>query len=315
MRFKIRQKTIIILFFVAIFPSSFTFGQFKNFGTEAKQKPESSYLFNVYGYYDFVREQGVGVQYSFLGLYNLDISCYNIYPNGGFNFVSQWDYKDFKGQGISIKPKYQFSFLGRWYIGANISYEWLKHSIVPVEYYYGRGSMYIYHYQESAKGTAYTIGITFGNKIRYQRVFIEPFFGIGYTEARLNKTIYGVDHEEPNQKNFPYSESIRQSFFQSNLGVKVGFSFKKSKKHQAIDKKFDEYYNQKSISLMSYFKTVDAKKIESNKYLRTALRRTKGLNRSVLWRYKNNYADTANFYRKVDDLFQKIDSLIIKGNL
>jgi hypothetical protein len=65
---------------------------------------------------------------------------------------------------------------------------------------------------------------------------------------------------------------------------------------------------------MNYFKTVDIKKIEKNKYLRTAYRRTKGLNRSILLRYKKNYADTTYFYKKVDELFQKIDSLIIKGN-
>lgn len=314
MRFNICQKIIIRLLFVAIFSSNIVFGQLKNFGTVAKQKPESSYLFNVYGYYDFVREQGVGLQYSFLGLYNLDVSYYNIYPNGGFNFVSQWDYKDFNGQGISIKPKYQFSFLGRWYIGANVSYEWLKHGIVPVEYYYGRGSMYIYHYQESAKGNAYTIGITFGNKIRYQRIFIEPFFGIGYTEARLNKTIYGVDHKEPYQKSFPYSESIRQSFFQSNLGVKFGFSFKKSKKHSTIDEKFDKIYVPKSNTLKNYFKSVDFKNQTIKKDLRRALARYEALNRNALSKYKRHYNDTVKLYSKIDFLFNRIDSLIISGN-
>lgn len=302
------------LFFVSVFSPNLVYGQLKNFGTEPKQKPESSYLFNIYGYYDFVREQGIGVQYSFLGMYNLDISYYNVYPNGGFNFVSQWDYKDFSGQGISVKPKYQFSFLGRWYIGANISYEWLKHGIVPVEYYYGRGSLYFYHYQESARGTAYTIGVTFGNKIRYQRFFIEPFFGIGFTEARLNKTIYGVDHEEPYQKDFPYTESIRQSFFQSNLGIKVGFSFKKSKKHKAIDEKFDNYYIPKSNSLKNYFQSIDFSNQSIKKDLRRALARYEALNRNALSKYKRYYNDTTRLYSKIDFLFNRIDSLIISGN-
>lgn len=287
--------------------------QIKSFGTKAKRKPEPNYLFSVYGYYDFVREYGVGVQYHFLPQYSIDFTVYKIYPYSALNFVGQWDYKDFTGQGICLKPKFHFSSLGKWFISPNFSYEWLQHDVVPVAVYNGRGSMYIYHYQEEAKGTAYTIGFTFGNKIRVKQLFIEPFFGLGLTNAKLTKTTYGVDHQTFEKKDFPYTKNIRRNYLQSNLGIKIGLTFKKSKKHQAIDKKFDELYLPKSDSLKAFFKTVTKEQLQQNKNQRLAYYMYKKLNSSSLRRYRKYYNDTTHFYQKMDDLFIQIEKLINYG--
>ncbi|MES2565782.1 MAG: hypothetical protein V4565_02880 [Bacteroidota bacterium] len=99
-----------------------------------------------------------------------------------------------------------------------------------------------------------------------------------------------------------------------NIGFKLGFSFKKSKKHAAIDKKFDEVFIPKATKLQGYFKTIDSKKIEDSRHLRMAYRRSRMLNHSILWRYKWNYSDTVKFYSRIDTLFHKIDELIIKAN-
>lgn len=287
--------------------------QLKNFGTNAKRKPEPNYLLGVYGYYDFVREYGLGIQYQVWNNFSIDASGYMIYPYSSLNFVDQWDYKDFKGYGVSLKPKFHFTMLGRWYVGTNISYEWLEHGIVPVEVYNGKGSMYIYHYQKEARGTAYTIGLTFGNKIRWQQIFMEPFFGIGLTSAKLTQTTYGVYPQTFQEKDFPYTKNIRMDYLQSNLGLKIGLSFKKSKKHQVIGKKFDEVYIPKSDNLTVYFKNVPKEQLQQNKNLRKAHVRYKSLNMSSLWRYKNCYGDTTKFYKKMDDLFIQIEKLINYG--
>jgi hypothetical protein len=311
------QKYIIALFFVLFYSTPHVFGQLKNFGSKSKFKPEPNYFFSVYGYYDVVREYGIGAQYQINNKYSLDLSVYKIYPYGYLHQkISQWDYYDFDGYGISIKPKFMFSAKNRLYVGLNLSFEQLWHGSVAVENYNGRGSQFYYDMLER-KGYGNTIGISIGNKFTYKQLFIEPFISFGATIVKAKTIVHSSTYEYYNsadEPKYPLEYMSNGTYFQTNIGIKFGFSFKKSKKHIAIDQKFDQIYNPKLISLMNYFKTVDIKKIEKNKYLRTAYRRTKGLNRSILLRYKKNYADTTYFYKKVDELFQKIDSLIIKGN-
>jgi hypothetical protein len=315
MRFKIRQKTIIILFFVAIFPSSFAFGQLKNFGTLAEVKPKPNYTYSAYGYFDLIRESGIGFQYQLTNKYNFDFSCYLINKHVDFSStIKQWDYYDFKGYGISFKPKYLISKLNRFYIGANIAYENLAHDKVWVEYYWGRGSQ-IYRNLEGTKGWGYTIGTTIGSMLELNHFLFEPFFGIGITSSKLTKTVYETNQYSPDPKIvYPYSTKSNHSFFQMNIGLKLGFSFKKSKKHQLIDEKFDKIYIPKSNNLKSYFKTIDFRNKTIKKDLRRALARYEALNRNALSKYKRHFNDTTKLYSKIDFLFNRIDSLIISGN-
>ncbi len=315
MKFLVCQKAIFILRIVFVFSSHFIFGQIENFGSKARIKPEPNYFFNAYGYADVVREYGLGFQYQPLPKYNFDVSVYLVSPNTFFkDKIRQWDYYDLKGYGISFKPKFQFSKLSRFYVGLNLAYEKLYHDKVWVEYYYGKGSSYIYHYLEDANGYGYTIGLTIGNKFRFKQLFVEPYFGLGITTSKLDKTKYEVDHRESYDKNFPYSYSEKKGFFQMNIGLKLGFSFKKSKKHEAIDRKFDELYIPKSNNLKTYFKSINPKDQPVKKDMRRAFARYEALNRNALQKYKRYYSDTTRLYKAVDFLFNRIDSLIIKGN-
>ena len=308
-----RRKTIHLLFIALLLCSTDAMGQFKNFGTNARRKPEPNYFFSVYGYVDLVREKGLGFQYQLLHQYNMDVAAYLINPNTYFkDKILQWNYYDLKGYGISFKPKFLFSALNRSYVGLNLAYERLQHDIVPVQYYNGKGSN-IVHYLEEAKGYAYTIGVTLGHKFMYKPIFIEPFFGLGVTASKLTKTVYGVDYKNSYDKPFPYSFVDKRQFFQMNIGLKMGLSFKKSKKHAAVDKKFDDVYIPKAKSMGSYFKSVNFNK-STSKYLRHARDRYESLNRSALRRYKKSYNDTTHFYNSVNNLFIRIDSLIVKGN-
>jgi|JI9StandDraft_1071089.scaffolds.fasta_scaffold117959_1 hypothetical protein len=309
------QKIIITLFLVLFYSSTPLFGQLKNFGTKAKIKPEPTYFFNTYTYYDLIREKGIGVQYHFLPSYSIDISVYSIAPNNYLrDKVLQWDYYDLKGYGFSIRPKFHFSSLGNWYVSPNISFEWLNHGKTWVEYYYGRGSE-ITNNLEETKGKAFTIGISFGRKINMNRFYIEPFVGFGITDFKGEKTIYEINYRSYySTVDNPEKERYNQDFLQLFAGIKLGLSFKKYKKHIAIDKKFDEVYIPKANSLKNYFKTVNFEDKTIKKDLRRAYVRYEGLNRNALVKYKRYYRDTAMFYNKMNFLFHRIDSLIAKGN-
>ena len=292
--------------------NSFVYGQLKNFGAKAKYKPEPNYHYSVYGYYDVIRESGIGVQFQIINKINLDVSGYLINKQSDLGgLVKQWDYYDLRGYGFSLKPKYLLGRFSKLYIGPNIAYEVLHHDKVWVENYSGRGALFIDHYLQDARGTAYTIGFTFGSKINYKQIFLEPFLGLGLTSAKLTQTTYDRDNKDYYPiVNYPIVNVVKMQYLQINLGIKLGFSFKKSKKHEAIDKKFDEVYIPKSIALGVYLNSVEATTKMTPKNLRKAINRYKRLNSSTLRRYKISYIDTTNFFLKTNLLFEKIEDLI-----
>ena len=280
------QKQLIIKTTILVFTTlcnSLIFAQFKNFGTKAKIKPEPNFNYSVYAYYDIIRESGVGFQYQLGNKINIDVSAYLINKQNNLNrLIKQWDYYEFKGFGFSLKPKYLLSRLGRFYVGANIAYESLHYDKAWVEYYYGRGSNYINHNLQGAKGEAYTIGLTLGNKMPYKHAFFEPFFGIGITTARLTTILYNENPLPSNTVKYPISSISKIEYLQMNIGIKIGYSFKRSKKHDVIDKKFDDVYIPKAEVLENYFKTFDAEKRNTPKNIKRALNRYHKLNGSVL---------------------------------
>lgn len=304
--------TVAIIAFFVMLSNSFVYGQLKNFGSKALFKPEPNYHYSVYAYYDVVRESGIGVQLQIINKINLDVSGYLINKQSNLGgFIKQWDYYDLTGYGFSLKPKYLVSRLGRFYVGANIAYEALRHDKVWVEYNHGSSFNYINHNLEGAQGYAYTIGFTLGNKITYKHLFFEPFFGMGITSAKFTKTVYDENPRPSPVPNYPIvTSNYTNSYLQLNIGIKLGFSFKKSKKHEAIDKKFDEVYIPKSEAFGVYLNSVEATTKMTPKNLRKAINRYKRLNSSALRRYKISYTDTTNFFLKTDLLFEKIDDLI-----
>jgi hypothetical protein len=304
--------TVAIIALFVMLSNSNVYGQLKNFGTKAKYKPEPNYHYSVYGYYDVIRESGVGFQFQIGNLLNLDVSGYLINKQNNLGgLVKQWDYYDLTGYGFSLKPKYLLGRFSRLYIGPNVAYEVLHHDKVWVENYSGRGALFIDHYLQDARGTAYTIGFTFGSKINYKQMFLEPFFGLGSTSAKLIQTTYDRDNKAYYPiVNYPIVNVVRMQYFQINLGIKLGFSFKKSKKHEAIDKKFDEVYIPKALALGAYFKTHDLSGWQGPRHLKRALARYKALNRNALRAYRLNYFDSTGFYNKMDFLFDRIDGLI-----
>ena len=150
-----------------------------------------------------------------------------------------------------------------------------------------------------------------GNKLSYKHLFLEPFFGFGLTEAKITKTVYNENPPSTYVRNYPVvTNNYTIDYLQLNIGIKLGYSFKRSKKHDAIDKKFDDVYIPKAEVLENYFKTFDAEKRNTPKNIKRALNRYHKLNGSVLRKYRRFYLDPVEFYNQVDDLFNKIDVLI-----
>ena len=288
---------------------SFVYGQFKNFGSKAKHKPEPNYFYSVYGYFDLIRESGVGFQYQLGIKWNLDASTYLINKQGSLSgTISQWDYYDLTGYGFSFKPKYLLSRMNRFYIGANLAIEALHHDKTWVEYTLGRGDR-LYKLEES-RGIAYTLGFTLGNRMTYKRLLIEPFFGMGYVISDLSsKSFASTTGGTVEYFSQPVAVS-NHDYFQLNIGIKFGCSFKKNKTNEGIDKKFDNIYILKQDSLTKKFQSINYKR----PYLSEAYSNYKYLNRHALLRYRRCYSDTTKLYKNINLLFHEIDDLIFLHN-
>ncbi len=297
--------------------NSFVYGQLKNFGTNAKHKPGPDFRYSVYGYYDVVREIGVGAQFQIQNKWSLDVSVYNVRSSEYFKMqISQWDYHDFRGYGLSLKPKWLLGPMNRFYVGLNLACEYLKHDIIW-ENYSAVGDHYDLFVLKSANGAAFNLGSTIGIKQHYKQLFIEPFLTIGISIVDMKSTIYGARGAVGFLPNEPYPYTISSSshngsfpienkFLHFNIGIKVGVSFKNaSQKREAINKKFDAVYIPKSDSLTNYFNTVGFELIEKSANLKVAFENYKRLNRQILGTYQFHY-DTNVFYLKVNNLYSII---------
>lgn len=309
-----RLKSIILC--LTLFACVHSFGQLKSFGSKARLAPQKAYQYSAYVYGDAVREYGLGIQRQFSSYFSMDVSLQRFYTHGIFyKKILQWDYYDLSGYGLSLKPKYMFGDVRRTYVGLNVSFEKLSHGTVPVNYYNGSGSRYYDDYMES-EGLGTTIGLVMGGKIGIRRFFLEPFFGMGFTHYKFRSTVHSTTNSDYIYagKTYPYSQSGKELFFQANLGLKFGVSFKKSKLQKAIDKKFDEVYLPKIKRLKATFDTVDAQDPSTPAGLAATKKRLEKLNRQIIRHFNDYYNDTTWLYRRVDDRILVIDELINKGN-
>lgn len=281
-----------------------TQAQFKNIGNNAKHTPNDKYLISVYGYGDVIRELGGGIQYRIMPQLSLDVGFYNIRKSG--RLIAQWDYYDFKGFGLSIKPKYWFYKLSCFYVCPNISYEWVSHDKAWVEY--GRGDEGYLRYLQATKGKMLTVGVNFGTKINIKQFFIEPFAGFGFSEFKGYTITYDIDASHTNfvpSITLPDNTKYTNSFLQLNLGIKIGVDFIKNKQRQKVFD-FVEQYTPKINALNSFF----SKTSFENKNVRRAYNHYKSLNRKALKAYRKNYFNTQKIQQKMNIHFQVIEGFI-----
>lgn len=292
--------------------------QLKNFGTQAKHKPGPSYKYSLYGYYDLVRERGLGFQIQQGNKWNFDVSIYNVFENSDMFGGVQYNYADFSGYGASFKPKYFIGDMGRLYIGANIGFEYLNHPIIWVERSESGGHYDIFSY-ESAKGNCLNIGATTGTKIQIKNLFVEPFGTIGFASNFTKSTIYYTNAKSITQTNnpvFPIERKFGGAYLHLNIGVKMGISFKDySQKREAINQTFDNVYIPQLQKLKKQFNEIGVDSIKKYPELRTAYRYFNESNSKFLRFYHQNYNKPKILYQLVSGHLIAIEQKINERNV
>lgn len=290
--------------------TSITYGQLKNFGTNAKCKPEPNYIHSIYSYYDVFGQIGLGYQHQIINISSIDFSIYKLNNNHFIkNGISQDDYYDYEGYGISITPKFMFSQLNRFYIGGNIGIQSMSHGSVKWEHYSGSGDPR-YYYNEERKGYGITGGFVIGNKVLIKKIFFEPYLCAGLSTVEYSYTSYSNYRNGIKNTTLPINGNENQTYLHANIGLKVGFSFKKNKQHEILDKKFDEVHNPKIEALLNDISAKDFKKNSTRFFLIAAKKNTQSINRKLLRIYKRKYEDTALIYSKVNLEIHDIYELI-----
>ncbi|WP_317898977.1 hypothetical protein [Aurantibacillus circumpalustris] len=310
-------RIIIKYLLILIFTSSNTtlFGQLASFGTHSKRKPLTRYKFAAYSYFDFWREAGIGIQSQIGSKWSIDLSAFYIRPNSFIKTkIRNWEYYNFDGAGISLKPKLYIGITGL-YIGMAYSLEYLEHKKIRVAYNASNlnPDLDIYYNEESCYGWASTIGFTVGNKFQNRKLIIEPFYVIGITVASLTGTTYSSTSPYSYGIHYPYQFTSVSPYLCMNFGLKIGFNFKKNKKAERIDSKFDAIYLPRHSALMKYMETIDFKRLEHPKSFKKANSKIKKADKALLKIYLNNYSDTTEMYLKIENYFDEIDNLIEQG--
>jgi len=298
--------------------------QLPHFGSLATSKTGPPFSYAVYGYYDLVREAGIGFQHQFHPLLCMDYSVYALHANG-FRMARQWDYYDFSGAGFSIKPKIMLSRDNRFYISPTLSVDYLKHDRVWVEDQVGRSTRW--YSLDAAKGWGSSLGLSLGVRCYARHILIEPFVSLGVTTAWLDVTSYAeksavvfngkFKYTEPTEYAEPKRSHIHKDYFFSNFGVKIGFGWKRPAKDAAIQARFDEVYIPHYNRLLAYLNQQPVKNPDLRREGREALIRAKELaasaDRNLLRIYRWRYPNPEKLYRSVDAYFKRIDEQIIQA--
>lgn len=307
------KKTFIIFCLLTVSLSGYC--QIKNFGSKAKYKPQPTYLYSVYGYYDVFGQIGIGFQHQITHILNFDYALYKLNNNTYMkNAVAQDDYYDYNGYGINVNTKFMISPLNRFYIGVNIGFQSMYHGAVAWEKYTGSGDPR-FNFIEERSGYGAFYGVTVGNKICINKLSIEPFMCLGLNSVSFNYTNYYYHSSYNPSSNYPTTGKGNQTYLYANAGLKIGFSFKKNKIQQAIDAKFDELYIPKEIELTQLIKTYDFKQMHESFFLKEARFSLIVLNYQSKKIYKSNYPDTASMYLDISSKLHRIESLISYNNI
>lgn len=275
-------------------------------------KPQPIYKYSSYVYYDVFGQIGLGVQKQFENNFSLDLSLFRLNNNIFIkNFIAHEDYYDYSGYGFCITPKFMPARLNQFYIGFNLGFQTMSHEAVKWEKYTGSGDPR-FNFIEERKGYGVIGGVVVGSKVCVRKLAIEPFLCLGLSSVTYSykNYYYSTNYGKPSSINYPANGNGIYAYLHSNLGVKIGYSFKKDKRHVKIDEKFDAVFIPEVNALKNEIKTRVVEKKPISVFLIAAKGYTEGLNSKFLKIYKSNYLDTTKFYTEVSKSISKVKGLL-----
>ncbi len=270
------MKKIIFRFisFSIAFLSLFQSISQENF--EMKRNYEGYYSkHSFFGYYDFVRQMGLGYTLSFSPHFDLTAQGGYVGPEAHATFTGLNDFYNKKGISLSFCPKFIVGTIKGFYVGPLISYQNLSYKNTWIEQFSGYDKYYAtYTARSDLKSQGLTLQICIGTKHNYKHLYFETFVNVGKEFNVNHRTWYEVNTPFRFKYNttYPYSFSENVNTIVGSAGLRIGFckKYKKVKRKQFINNYVDasvtkpalgKLYRAKKISKEPIYELRDEKRM------------------------------------------------------
>ncbi|MFN8116579.1 MAG: hypothetical protein U0W65_10725 [Bacteroidia bacterium] len=200
--------------------------------TTRLKKHKAYYAQNtIYGYYDIIRQFGLGYRHSFNPYFDVNVEAG--YIGAYVDLGGVGDFFQKKGFSINLLPKFVIFSVKGLYMGPLISFQHLSYNNQWVEQFPGYSKYYTeYTARSDLKSNGFTFQYCIGTKHNFNHISIETFVSLGTEINYNNRTWYEVNRPfngHHDNVTFPYSFKETDGEIIGTAGVKIGFNFKPKK--------------------------------------------------------------------------------------
>ncbi len=263
----------------------------------------------VYGYYDIIRQFGLGYRHSFNPYFDINIEAGYIgayYDIGGVG-----DFFKKKGFSINVLPKFVIFSVKGLYMGPLITYQYLSYKDQWTEQFLGYSKYYTgYTARSDLKSNGFTFQYCLGTKHNFKNISIETFLSLGTEINYNNKTWYEVNRPFKgyhDNVSFPHSFKEREAEIIGTTGIKIGLNFQSKKIARKQYIKTDAMPRINDLFLEKMYREKKITKQQIKGFVRKKSDAISELNNLYKKHYKehqmllndcNNTIDTLNFFIK-----------------
>lgn len=186
------------------------------------------YQRHAYGYYDFVREVGLGYEYRFLPKFAIDARLNVIYPYSPVaSSIYANDFAFYKGFSATAVFKNYSHLVNGLFVGISAGYAHIgyRQKWAEPQYGYSKYSSEFYGeklYLRNRVSDQVSLGLVTGLHLPVKHIYLEPFVGVSMAFYNNDRITYN----DPNIK-YGYSDDRLGNRFCATLGIKLGFQWKR----------------------------------------------------------------------------------------
>lgn len=265
---------------------------------------------HVYGYYDLVRELGLGYEYRFHPKLGWDNRINLIYPYSPVaTSIHANDFAYNKGWSVTTVIKNYSFILKGFFSGISLSYASFgyKNKLAEPQTGYDKyASAYngIASQVRDRESKQVSLGLLAGFHVPYKRLYLEPFVG-------LNIAVYNDDritYHDPSASTYIYVEHSGNTL-SGTIGIKLGYEWKHFRSQEVFEEGLQEF-NRTLIQNRDTVMKLYGRYQVSEQVLDMTDHFEEDARRAVFKAYMLHYPYKADFMEKLNTLRGEYDGMI-----